>query len=408
MGRSIRRSWCTPRPARSWLRARNHAVAGSASCLLHLATLLSEPGQCSAGFQWRTTPAAWPAGGVTFRGPRSWSRSGRDPPPSVDDRSTLFAHELRDVVHRQPGLARRATPLPATERLDPRPGTRRRAGTSVDVQDAGLDRVEELLDLRLVLAVDAGGQPEHVVVRERECLVERIHRRYRGQRREQLVAEQPVRGRQPADDGRLDVVAAREIAVREVLAAGEHGSVAPRLGDGRLVTVDGALVDDRPQPVRPDERVAELDLLRLLDEQPDELVMDGPLDVDPGVGRALLPAEPEGAAHDALGRLVEVRVPGDDGRVLAAHLDDARARPRLREPAEQLHPALVRAGEDDPVDARVILERLADRVAWPHHHVDDALGETRLDVGHHQVDRRQRRGAPALGDDRVAGGRRVY
>ena len=157
----------------------------------------------------------------------------------------------------------------------------------------------------------------------RERLVERIDRGDRRERREQLVAEQPVRRRQPADDRRLDVEAARQVAVGEVLAAGEDRPVAARLGDRRLVAVDGPLVDDRAQPVGPDERVADGDLLGLLDEQPDELVVDRPLDVDPRVGRALLAAEPEGAAHDPLGRLVEVGVAGDDGRVLAAHLDDA-------------------------------------------------------------------------------------
>ena len=121
--------------------------------------------------------------------------------------------------------------------------------------------------------------------------------------------------------------------------------------------------------------------LGLLDEQPDELVVDRPLDVDPRVRRALLAAEPEGAAHDPLGRLVEVGVARHDGRVLAAHLDDARSRPRLRERVEQAHPDLVRAGEHDAVDAGVVLERLADRVARAHDEVDDALGNAGVDVG---------------------------
>ena len=88
--------------------------------------------------------------------------------------------------------------------------------------------------------------------------------------------------------------------------------VATRLGDRRLVPVDGALVDDRAEPVLADERVADRDRLGLLDEQPDELVVDRPLDVDPRVRRALLAAEAEGAAHDPLGRLLEVGVARDD------------------------------------------------------------------------------------------------
>ena len=47
---------------------------------------------------------------------------------------------------------------------------------------------------------------------------------------------------------------------------------------------------------------------------------------------------------------------------------------------EELHPDLVRAGEDDAVDAGVILERLADRLARAHDEVDDALRDARVDV----------------------------
>ena len=85
-----------------------------------------------------------------------------------------------------------------------------------------------------------------------ERLVERIDRGDRGERREQLVAEEAMRGRQATDDGRFDIEAAREIAVGQVLAAGEDGAVAARLGDRRLMAVDRALVDDRTQPVGPD------------------------------------------------------------------------------------------------------------------------------------------------------------
>ncbi len=84
----------------------------------------------------------------------------------VDDGVGLLAQELGDVVHREPGLAGRAAALPATEGLDARPGAGRGAGPSVDVQDAGVDLVEEALDLALVLAVDAGRQPVDRVVGE--------------------------------------------------------------------------------------------------------------------------------------------------------------------------------------------------------------------------------------------------
>src|SRR5262245_41034923 len=98
-----------------------------------------------------------------------------------------------------------------------------------------------------------------------------------------------MRGRQAADDGRLDVVTAGQ-----VLATGEHRPIAPRLADRGLVPVDSTLVDDRAEPVGPHERVAEGDLLGLPDEPADQLVVDRPLDVDARVGRALLAAEAEG------------------------------------------------------------------------------------------------------------------
>ena len=77
-------------------------------------------------------------------------------------------------------------------------------------------RSGNLLDLGRILAVDAGGQAVDRVVGEVDRLVERVDRVDRGERREQLVAEQPVRGRQPADDRRLDVEAASQVAVRRV------------------------------------------------------------------------------------------------------------------------------------------------------------------------------------------------
>ena len=100
------------------------------------------------------------------RGRRDPRASGVMAGGSVDDGVALLPQELGDVVHRQAGLAGRAGALPAAERLDARPRAGGRAGAPVDVQDAGLDLVEEALDLGLVLGVDAGGQAVDVVVRE--------------------------------------------------------------------------------------------------------------------------------------------------------------------------------------------------------------------------------------------------
>ncbi len=116
--------------------------------------------------------------------------------------------------------------------------------------DAGLDAVEELLDLGRVLAVDAGGQAVDGVVGQRDRLIDRVHRGHRGERREQLVLEQPVRGGQ-TDDRRLHVEPALHAVIGQPLATDEDGAVAARLGDRGLVPIDGLLVDDRAQPVGP-------------------------------------------------------------------------------------------------------------------------------------------------------------
>ena len=189
----------------------------------------------------------------------------------------------------------------------------------------------------------------------------------------------------------------------EALAADEDLSVAAGLLDGLLVAIDGLLVDDRAQPVLALEWVADGDRLGLLDKQADELVMDGPLDVDPAVGRALLAAEAEGAAHDALGGLIEVRTAGHDGRVLAAHLDDAGSRVARREALEEVHADLIGAREDDAGDARVLAQLGTDRVARAHDEVEDAVRDARIPVGLRQRNAAHGAGTGRLEDDRVAG-----
>ena len=61
--------------------------------------------------------------------------------------------------------------------LMPGPRAGRRARTTIRVGHAGLDAVEELLDLLLVLAEDAGGQAVLGSIRELQRLIEREHRR---------------------------------------------------------------------------------------------------------------------------------------------------------------------------------------------------------------------------------------
>ena len=126
------------------------------------------------------------------------------------------------------------------------------------------------------------------------------------------------------------------------------------------------------------------------------------LDVDAAVRGALLAPEAEGAPDDPVGRLLEVRLGRDDRRVLAAHLHDARLGPPLREGPEQGHPDLVRAGEDDAVDTRALLDLLPDALAGSHHEVEDAVGQAGVAIGLGQEDAAHRARRRGLEDDGVA------
>src|SRR5450759_1580321 len=290
---------------------------------------------------------------------------------SVDDGVALLAHELDRVVHRKAGLAGAPGALPATERLDARPRTRRRAGAPVDVQHARLDLIQKLLDLGGILAVDAGRKPERTLVCERDRLAEGVDHGDGSKWHEQLVPQEPVRHGQ-LHDGRLDIEAVPQRALREVLTADVDAAVPACLGHGLLVALDGVRIDQRAEPVFPDQRITDRDLLGLLDQQADQLVPDRPLHVDATVRGALLAAEPEGRAHDPLGRLLEVGPGRDDGRVLAAHLHDAGPREPRGESSEELEADVEGAREDDPVDPRVGLELFPDGCAGTHDEIEDA------------------------------------
>src|SRR5690606_12027582 len=96
----------------------------------------------------RTSPTARPP--CRPRRPRR-SRGARSS-IVADDRLGLLAEELLDVVRAEAALAGRAGALPAAEALDARPGTGRGARAAVHVHDAGLDGVQEPIDLVLVAA----------------------------------------------------------------------------------------------------------------------------------------------------------------------------------------------------------------------------------------------------------------
>src|SRR5207248_734409 len=91
---------------------------------------------------------------------------------SADPHAALLAHELLDVIRPAGAASGRSARFPSAERIDAGPRAGRRARTPVRVRHAGLDAVEELLDLAVVLREDAGGQPVFRSVREIDRLVE--------------------------------------------------------------------------------------------------------------------------------------------------------------------------------------------------------------------------------------------
>ena len=105
----------------------------------------------------------------------------------LDDGAGLHAEVLLEVVRATARLAGGPRSLPAAEGLHARPRTGRRSGGSVDVDHAGLDAGEEPLDLRLLVAEQAGGQPERHGVGPLQRFVERGDRTDGENRDEQLV-----------------------------------------------------------------------------------------------------------------------------------------------------------------------------------------------------------------------------
>jgi len=95
------------------------------------------------------------------------------------------------------------------------------------------------------------------------------------------------------------------------------------------------------------------------------------------VGRAFLPLQPKGGAHDANGGCFKVSVFGDDGGVLATQLEDGRAHvATLSEIAKDLHAHIIRTGEGDPVHFGALNQRLAERGARPGDVVKHTFRET--------------------------------
>ena len=89
--------------------------------------------------------------------------------------------------------------------------------------------------------------------------------------------------------------------------------------------VDGAGVDERADVGRLVEAGAEAELPCARLEPLEQRLDDGPLDDDPGAGRAALAGRAEGRPEDPVGGEVEVGVGQDDDAVLAAELEARRA-----------------------------------------------------------------------------------
>ena len=155
----------------------------------------------------------------------------------------------------------------------------------------------------------------------------------------------------------------------------------------------GGLVDHRTEPVLLLDRITDLDPSRLLDQLLGELLRDLFLDVHARTGAALLTLQPERRFHHPFGRHVEVGGGGDQGRVLAPHLRDARLRVVTGELAEDPEPDLLRSGEQDPVGAGVGDQLVPDGGAGTGDIVEDAVRQARLAVA---------LGQPPAGEGRVA------
>ena len=103
-----------------------------------------------------------------------------------------------------------------------------------------------------------------------------------------------MRCRESADHRWGNVEALREIAVGESTATNLNLPIALRLITRSEEGVHGSLINDRPKEDAAHRWIANLQRLRLLNEQLHELVVNGAFNVDAAVRRALLPAEPEG------------------------------------------------------------------------------------------------------------------
>src|SRR5439155_13394338 len=308
-------------------------------------------------------------------------RSGGNPASSrlLDHGPALLPQELRDIVRPAPTLARRARSLPAGGRLRPGPCARGGAGTLVHVAHAGLDLVEEALDLLGLLREDARREAIVRFVGLRDRLIEPRHFADRQNGYKQLLHEERGRERQPGDRGR-DEVAAVEPPALQALPALEDRPLLPRMRHRAREALAGGRVDHRAEVHVPLRRVPDLQGLRLVDHLLDKSSRDPLMHVHTRRGAALLVLQPEGGARHTVGGGIQVRRVQHDRGVLPAHLEQARLDPLTRQALVNVHPHGLRAGEDDAVHAGVPPQRLARDLPRARQIVEHAGWNTRVAV----------------------------
>src|ERR1700728_4938747 len=240
----------------------------------------------------------------------------------LDDGLRLLAQVLGEIVEGAVGLAGAAGALPAAKGLVPGPGAGGGALRPVRVGHARLDVLLEPGDL-IARAVEAGRQPERRGVGKTHGLFIVGHPVQHQDRQEHLLLPQRV-PRRRLGERRSYEETARQIAVAQLLAAGEDGgaAIAQQLHVARVVVVGGT-GDDRDEAVLATRRITDTHAGQLAQQPLDEGVGDLTVYVQARQGGAFLTAHTEGGTDDPGGRALEVGARGDDAGVLAAHLRDA-------------------------------------------------------------------------------------
>ncbi len=265
-------------------------------------------------------------------------------------------------------------------------------------------RSRNSIHLALLGAEESGGQPEAGVVRQRKGLIQILHRLHRQDGNEQLLAHQFVVAGQAGDDGRPREVAVGKRALADHRAARTDLASAACLFDVSLVVGVTGTRGQWTEEVLALQRIPDAGLLGALDQPFEEAVGHAFVDVHPRAGRALVAVHTEGRAVNTGDRPIQVGAVHHDGRVLAAHLDDAGLGNGSGELLEQvLEPDVVGPGEGDPLQVGVGDEGVAHDAAAAGQQVQRAGRQPRLleDLRHQHP--RQRRIGRGLRDHRVAG-----